>query len=117
MTGSRANAQSGSTRRSVHVICGPELAPGFLLAGIVPIEADGPSDVATQLRSAIASPDVGVILVQDDLLNEETNVPRSSALPMIVPFPGPRSLEATESPAAYVAEILRRAIGYRVRLD
>ena len=104
------------TRLAVHVICRPELAPGFLLAGVVPIEADEPEDVEAQLKSAKASDSVGVILVQDDLLGEGAGT-GAAALPMIVPFPGPRSIEAMESPAAYVAEILRRAIGYRVRLE
>jgi vacuolar-type H+-ATPase subunit F/Vma7 len=105
------------TRLGVHVICRPELAPGFLLAGIVPIEADDQDEVEAQLTSAKGSETVGVILVQEDLLREGGERSRAAALPMVVPFPGPKTLEAMESPAAYVAEILRRAIGYRVRLE
>ena len=36
-------------------------------------------------------------------------------LPMIVPFPGPSWAEQRD-PDAYVLELLRQAIGYRVRL-
>jgi vacuolar-type H+-ATPase subunit F/Vma7 len=104
------------TKLAVHVICRSELTPGFLLAGVVPLEADEPAAAEAQLKSAKASDSVGVVLVQDDLLEGVAST-RTAALPMIVPFPGPRSTEAMESPAAYVAEILRRAIGYRVRLE
>jgi vacuolar-type H+-ATPase subunit F/Vma7 len=104
-------------RLNVQVICRPELAAGFALAGVVPIEVNEADDVAAHVRGAYTRSGIGVILVQDDLLPDDRMTIRTSELPMIVPFPGPRSLEAMESPATYVAEILRRAIGYRVRLE
>ncbi len=104
------------SRLGVQVICRPELVAGFRLAGVAPLEAVHAAEAAVLLRSAAAHRDTGVILVQDDLLAGAPAHP-PGALPMVVPFPGPKSLESMESPAAYVAEILRRAIGYRVRLE
>jgi vacuolar-type H+-ATPase subunit F/Vma7 len=104
-------------RLAVQVICRPELAAGFALAGITPVVLQQSSEVLAQLKSAAGRGETGVILVQDDLLPDDRDAAKRTALPMVVPFPGPRSLEALESPAAYVAEILRRAIGYRVRLE
>jgi len=104
-------------RLNVQVICRPELATGFALAGLVPIEVNHADEVAGHVRGAYKRSEIGVILVQDDLLPDDRAAIRTTDLPMVVPFPGPRSLEAMESPAAYVAEILRRAIGYRVRLE
>jgi vacuolar-type H+-ATPase subunit F/Vma7 len=37
-------------------------------------------------------------------------------LPMVVPFPGPTWQELGEGPEAYIVELLRQVIGYRVRL-
>ena len=104
-------------RLNVQVICRPELAAGFTLAGVIPIEVNDADEVIAHVRDASRRAETGVILVQDDLLPDDSEAGRSSELPMVVPFPGPRALEATQSPAAYVAEILRRAIGYRVRLE
>jgi vacuolar-type H+-ATPase subunit F/Vma7 len=64
-------------------------------------------------------PEVGVVLVEEDLfeaLPEELH--RSlerQPLPIVVPFPGPTWVKRPP-PEAYVVELLRRAIGYRVRL-
>jgi hypothetical protein len=35
---------------------------------------------------------------------------------MVVPFPAPTWTERAAGPEAYILEILRQAIGYRVRL-
>ena len=37
-------------------------------------------------------------------------------LPMIVPFPGPQWQRERRAPDAYIVELLRQVIGYRVRL-
>ena len=37
-------------------------------------------------------------------------------LPMVVPFPIPRRALAAPAPDAFIAELLRQAIGYRVRI-
>jgi hypothetical protein len=35
---------------------------------------------------------------------------------MVIPFPMPTWAAVSETPETYIAELLRRAIGYRVRL-
>jgi vacuolar-type H+-ATPase subunit F/Vma7 len=64
-------------------------------------------------------PEVGVVLIEEDLhaalpapLRREL---ARRVLPLIVPFPAPRWAEMPEA-EAFVAELLRQAIGYRVRL-
>ncbi|HXW96481.1 MAG TPA: V-type ATP synthase subunit F, partial [Gemmatimonadales bacterium] len=65
-------------------------------------------------------PEVGVILLEDTLyehLPEELHRALGRrALPMVVPFPGPRWEARPESAEAYVIELLRQVVGYRVRL-
>ncbi len=101
----------------LRAICRPELAAGFGLAGIHCIEATGPEQAADRLRELRARPDVGLVFVQDDLLETDRQPTSRRALPMVVPVPGPRPGEAGGAAEEYVAEILRRAIGYRVRLQ
>jgi hypothetical protein len=40
----------------------------------------------------------------------------SAGLPVVVPFPAPSLQRPPGEAEAYVAELLRRAVGYRVRL-
>jgi vacuolar-type H+-ATPase subunit F/Vma7 len=95
-------------RYGVRVICRPEVAGGFALAGTARLEA---------LRS---QDEVGVVLMEEgfhqripaDLTRELARSP----LPMVVPFAGPDWTGRTEDVGAYIVELLRQAIGYRVRL-
>lgn len=103
---------------TVRVVCRPEIALGFALAGIPTVEA-GTSDAARRIVNELAQhEETGVLLVQEDLFDglEEAR-PAERPLPMIVPFPGPAAQRPGGAPEAYVAEILRQAIGYRVRLQ
>ena len=74
----------------VRVLCRPPLAAGFRLAGLTPIEAQDPEEGGRRLAR--------------------------EPLPLVVPFPGPAWGPPREGAEAYIAELLRRAIGYRVRL-
>jgi vacuolar-type H+-ATPase subunit F/Vma7 len=105
---------------SVLTVCRPDVAAGFGLAGLRTIEATGAQDTADRLRELRARPEVGVILVEDSLyekLPEELQREFGRrALPMLVPFPGPVWEERAESAEAYIVELLRQVVGYRVRL-
>lgn len=104
---------------TLRVVCRPEVAAGFALAGLRPTEVATSDAGFAAVRELLGRPDVGVALVQDvfyDALPEE--VRRQLArrpLPLIVPFPGPAWVERPAA-AAYIVELLRQVIGYRVRL-
>lgn len=98
----------GDAVTEVRAICHPTLASGFHLAG-VPVDTAADRDAATALLDAMPA-DVGLVLVQDALHDPSR---RARGLPVVLPFPGP-ALEARADDR--VVEILRRAIGYRVRL-
>lgn len=106
------------SRYTVRVVCRPEIALGFALAGIPTAEA-GTADDARRIVSELAAHDeTGVLLVQEDLFGGlEEPRQKERPLPMIVPFPGPGADRGADAPEAFVAEILRQAIGYRVRLQ
>jgi vacuolar-type H+-ATPase subunit F/Vma7 len=105
---------------SVLAVCRPEVAAGFGLAGLGVLEATGPGETADRLRELRSRPDVGVILIEDTLYDR---IPEElqrefgrRPLPMLVPFPGPLWEVREESAEAYIVELLRQVVGYRVRL-
>ena len=104
----------------VEVVCRPDVAAGFGLAGLHSTEAADAREAEARLRELRARPDVGVILVEhtlyDQLPQELQREWGRRALPMMVPFPGPLWDVEPESAESYIVELLRQVIGYRVRL-
>jgi vacuolar-type H+-ATPase subunit F/Vma7 len=102
----------------VRVISRPVLATGFELAGLKVSHADDGRTAADAVKQYAADAETGIVLVDDALYRA---LPRDvlarldrQALPLIVPVPAPRWDERSEADA-YILEILRQAIGYRVR--
>lgn len=105
---------------ALRVVCRPEVTAGFALAGLRPIAAATPEAGAAVVHELLAQPEVGVALVQDvfyDALPDELRrqVGRQP-VPLLVPFPGPTWAARGEAAEAYIVELLRQVIGYRVRL-
>jgi vacuolar-type H+-ATPase subunit F/Vma7 len=102
----------------VRVVSRPALAPGFELAGLAVRCANDGTSATEAIRHVASDAEVGVVLVDEALyraLPREvmTRLDRES-LPVIAPVPAPRWDERSEA-EAYILEILRQAIGYRVR--
>jgi vacuolar-type H+-ATPase subunit F/Vma7 len=104
----------------VRAIARPEVAAGLALAGLRPTEAAGADEGAAVLKDLLTAPEVGVVLIEDGLYDHVPEELRRRIgrrpLPMVVPFPGPTWQELGEGPEAYIVELLRQVIGYRVRL-
>ena len=107
-------------RYGVRVVARPEVSSGFSLAGLETIEAAGAEPAREQLHELMSKPEVGVVLMEEgfyDRLPEELRRELGRRpLPMVVPFPEPAWAEARERAEAYIVELLRQVIGYRVRL-
>ncbi len=103
----------------VRVLCRPEVAPGFALTGLPVDSAPASGDATAALDLLLARRDVGVLLLEEQIyqaLPEEARRRADrSTIPVVVPFPSPVWEVAPEA-EQYVVELLRRAIGYRVRL-
>jgi vacuolar-type H+-ATPase subunit F/Vma7 len=104
----------------VLVLCRPAIAAGFRLAGFHPVEAENAAEGARRLAALLDEQDAGVVLVQEDFYaalpgTERRGLARRS-LPLVVPFPAPTPTPAAEGLDAFIADLLRQAIGYRVRL-
>jgi vacuolar-type H+-ATPase subunit F/Vma7 len=108
-------------RTPVHVVCRHETALGMALAGFAPIEAATGAETAAALAALATSPARGgVVLVEaplyDALPSAARRQIRRDGAPIVMPFPGPAPLAEGVSPEAELLDILRRAVGYRVRL-
>jgi V/A-type H+/Na+-transporting ATPase subunit F len=105
--------------RSAVVVTRPGDALGFRLAGVRTEEVD-PGDEESRVAALLASPDVGVLAIEDDVLGRvpEALLERASrtGLPVVFPFTLPRRLAEPGAAETYVGLLIRRAIGYHVRL-
>jgi vacuolar-type H+-ATPase subunit F/Vma7 len=103
----------------VAVVGDPSVTLGFRLAGIRPHVVDSKESAAGLLAQMERQPEWGVILVQEDFMPEQAPAAARRSregLPILVPFPGPSRERPPGEAEAYVAELLRQAVGYRVRL-
>jgi V/A-type H+-transporting ATPase subunit F len=116
-SGASGAGEEGTLRLSVAVRPGDAL--GFRLAGAA-VEEVPPGGEAAAFRRLLGDPHAGVVAVEEELLRA---VPprllrraRERGLPVVLPFALPRRWGEQGRGRAYVAEIIRRAIGYAVKL-
>jgi vacuolar-type H+-ATPase subunit F/Vma7 len=106
----------------IRMVCRPAVAAGFRLTGLAPIEEPEARAAARRLAAELAEARnlPAVLLVEEAIYAALDDAARRSLsrhpLPLVVPFPGPAWAEREEAPDAFIAELLRQAIGYRVRL-
>jgi vacuolar-type H+-ATPase subunit F/Vma7 len=105
---------------TLEVLCGPATAAGVGLAGVRAVETGSAEDAATRLRDLLRRPDTGVVLLAQDAYERLPDDLRRDLgrrpVPLVVPFPGPAWEERPAEAEAYIVELLRQVIGYRVRL-
>jgi vacuolar-type H+-ATPase subunit F/Vma7 len=106
-------------KEPLSVLCGREVASGFRLAGLSVIAVDGGAEAEEVVRLHIERGH-GVLLVSGDLYRSlPENLHRRAdrrGKPILLPFPAPSELSTRSRQEEEVLEILRRAVGYRVRL-
>jgi len=108
-------------KAAVRALCRPEVALGLGLAGLASIEVTDAEAAAAAIRDLASAPAAGgVILIERSLFDGlppalRRQVERDGE-PILVPFPGPTPSLGARPPDEDVLEILRQAIGYRVRL-
>jgi vacuolar-type H+-ATPase subunit F/Vma7 len=105
---------------AVRVLARPAVASGLQLAGLRTAEASSYADGARQVAALLDEPGLGVLLIEAGIFEALTDEVRHELsrrpLPMVVPFPGPSWEPAAVGPEAFIADLLRQAIGYRVKL-
>jgi vacuolar-type H+-ATPase subunit F/Vma7 len=102
------------------VIASPGLSTGFSLAGVEVIPAVDGQVAGRELDRLVDEASAGVVIIDEPLYRELPEEQRRSlnrlAAPVVIPVPGP-DWSAESTAHEYIVEILRRAIGYRVRLQ
>lgn len=105
----------------VRVVARHPTALGIALSGLAPIEAANGDEAAAALAALATTPGKGgIVLIEaalyDALPATTRRQIRRDGAPILMPFPGPGSLAAGVLPEQELLEVLRRAVGYRVRL-
>lgn len=104
----------------VRVIASPGFATGFRLAGFAVDEVSTPREAFDRFVSALAQADLGILLVEQRLLDTLPTAVRRGAerrpVPVLVPIPSP-AWAGQKADENFILELLRRTIGYRVRLQ
>jgi len=96
----------------------PDAEPGFSLAGILH-QAVAPAEARDALFDATADPDAGLVILDERLL-EEVDEERLRELEkdwhgIVLVLPSPERPPPEKED--YAARLIRRAIGYHVRLN
>ena len=93
---------------------------GFSLAGVRVIQAADGQAAGRELERLVNEAAAGVVIIEEPLYQDLTEELRTGlarvATPVVIPVPGP-AWTAESTAHEYIGEILRRAIGYRVRLQ
>jgi V/A-type H+-transporting ATPase subunit F len=119
MDGARAPVRQGGTALGLVVVVRPGHALGFRLAGAA-VEEIAPGAEGAALRRLVADPGLGVLAVEDEVLRATPARilarARQAAVPVLLPFDLPARLGDRRRGGDYVAALVRRAVGYAVKL-
>ncbi len=105
----------------VAAIVDDRVAPGFRLAGVRTIEA-GEVDPKEAVRELASDPEVGVIILTEDVAEEakevieeiqEEKLSRGEATPIFVTVPGPEGPKEEVE----IEEIVKRAVGVEIDVE
>jgi V/A-type H+-transporting ATPase subunit F len=105
--------------KKIVVVATPDARPGFALAGVRQLAAAA-EELPAVLRELASDPAIGVVIVDErlvsgivqDLLRDMAR--RWSGLVIVLPAPERAGRGEAED---YVLQLIRRAIGYQVRLS
>jgi len=102
------------------IITYPEVSLGFRLSGIDVKEFKEGGDITPFLCSILEKGEYGFLAVEEGLL---AMVPegvmkriRRAGIPVIVPINTPRAWYGGETAESYILRLIRRAIGYQVKI-
>ena len=106
--------------RTCRVIADSDSAVGFRLAGVEAAAASGPQEAERLLREWIEEGGCSLIIVAQRFLDAFSETTRRRlerlSLPIVVPLPLSPAWEREESSDEYVLSLIRRAIGFQMRI-
>lgn len=102
------------------VITGLGRALGFKCAGLDCIEADTDADISSLLLSLQNEGRYGLVAIEETLLNKAPEATlrriRKKGLPILIPINIPQKWGEVEFGESPVVRLIRRAIGYQIKL-
>ena len=100
------------------VITTPDLAPGFRLAGVETFAVESPDKAERVLRELLEGDEASLIAVRQDLLRSiDPRLRRqveTSYRPLVMLIPGGTPASPGEGRQRYIAELIRRAVGFHI---
>lgn len=108
--------------RRVVIFTNSDIADGFRLAGVETLEGHDNDAVGNKakLLSLVNDDDVGIIGISEAYFSELDEPTRAKIekleRPIIVSIPATRHLEVSEGRHAYLAKMIRRAIGFDIKI-
>lgn len=105
---------------TVVVLTDPETADGFRLAGVETMTASEPGDAQKQLNKLLEREDVGVIAINDELMDQIDERTREHIeklyRPIVVAMPSVATQDSGEERSARLARLIRKAVGFEIKL-
>ncbi len=102
------------------VLTDEETALGFRLAGIDGRAAASAEEAARNAAELLRDPDARLVLVDEDLFHLLPEAMQrtldASRSPVFLAVPAARARKAPVTPAEHVARLMRRVIGYQLRI-
>ena len=102
------------------VLTDADNADGFRLAGVDVVVVDGHDQVRTRLNSLLDDEDAGIIAVNEQMMAavDERTQRRIDSIyrPLVISLPIREKLAFGEDHRAYLARLIRRAIGFDITL-
>lgn len=107
--------------RRVVIFTDVDSADGFRLAGVETVEGNDEAAGNKQtLLKLINDDDIGIIGISEDIINSIDDPTRAKIdrmdRPIVVTLPTTKHLEVTEARHAYLAKMIRRAIGFDIKI-
>ena len=107
--------------RRVVIFTDVDSADGFRLAGVETVEGNDEAVGNKQtLLKLINDDDIGIIGISEDIINSIDDPTRAKIdrmdRPIVVTLPTTKHLEVTEARHAYLAKMIRRAIGFDIKI-
>ncbi len=102
------------------VLTDPDNADGFRLAGVDVVVVDGQDAVRERLNHLLDDEDAGIIAVNEQMMAaiDERTQRRIDTIyrPLVISLPIREKLALGEDHRAYLARLIRRAIGFDITL-
>jgi V/A-type H+-transporting ATPase subunit F len=93
---------------------------GFQCAGVETMEVAEDDDVTSTLQSLQTEGDYGIVILEEHLMERISEAVmrriRKKGLPIIVPVAIPRQWEEREDVESPVMRLIRKAIGYQIKI-